>query len=183
MRFLINGVLLIVLISIAMDFINAKTGIQNPTHTVNIASASPNTQNNMLQADVPPISAAEIAQFIDNTNHSPALLLIYASWCPYCKRYIDVINEIIQQNQNLQILAISIDDNVQDVLDFLATKQNLKFNTKIYTGNRNISYIISQYGGHFSGGVPYTAILQNSKITAQIFGYSNKDNILRIIHK
>ncbi len=47
-------------------------------------------------------------------NNSNSLILFYADWCPYCKRFIPIFEEAIKKINNKKILVGSIKLNDDD---------------------------------------------------------------------
>ena len=56
---------------------------------------------------------------ISKINKEKILLLFYASWCPHCQDLLPEIHELYKQRNDLEVLAISLDDNRDEWLNYL----------------------------------------------------------------
>jgi peroxiredoxin len=58
---------------------------------------------------------------LNDINTDKILIIFYASWCPHCQELLPKINELYskQKDMKLKILAISIDTNKTDWLNFI----------------------------------------------------------------
>lgn len=170
MRFLLNGILIAIVITLVLD--TAGIGLLGNGQPVSAAN---------LPHNVRAAYAEDIRKAIRSSESKPSLLFIYASWCPYCKRYIDVVNDVVQEKAVANITAISIDEDPGALSAFLNERPQMMFETAIYTGYESPKAIVKEFGGHFSGGIPYTAILKNGQIHGQIPGYVSKEKLLETL--
>jgi len=58
---------------------------------------------------------------LENINSEIILILFYASWCPHCQRLLPNINDLYmnQKEMKVKILAVSLDTNKSDWLNYL----------------------------------------------------------------
>lgn len=108
----------------------------------------------------------------------PTLLFVYASWCGYCMHQHPIVDDFVKQHGNkVHVVAVSIDDNPDDLNAFLASKPKpLAFKPYIAAGNGMFAMrrMLAAKGGDFSGGIPYLAFFAtNGQMTMQMAGLSD----------
>lgn len=109
---------------------------------------------------------------------TPTLLFVYASWCGYCQHQHPIIDAFMkEQGKNVHLVAVSIDENPDDLNAFLATKPKpLAFKPYIAAGNGMFAMrrLLAAKGGDFQGGIPYLAFFApNGQMTMQMAGLSD----------
>jgi thiol-disulfide isomerase/thioredoxin len=166
MRFLVNGVLLVIILYLVLDALGMP--FHPPAQPVSAAQ---------LPADMQGISATELSAEIRATGEEAKLFLLYASWCPYCKKQIAELEALTRARPELEIIAVSVDQQPEALRNFLQSRPAPGFNTRIFTGPGNIGQIIQAAGGAYQGGVPYNAVLQQGRIKSQIMGYATQGQL------
>lgn len=114
-------------------------------------------------------------------NQKPLLLLIYASWCPYCKKQMEALRTLQAKRSDVDILAISIDEKPQALDQYLASQPPLPFEHPLYVDKKSIRQLIASYGGTFGGGIPYMGIFVDGKMEASIGGYTSLEELESIL--
>lgn len=58
-------------------------------------------------------------------RNKPVLIVLWASWCPYCARHLPYLEKLYQQSRNsdLQIIAVSIDAEPAKARAYLQDKK------------------------------------------------------------
>jgi len=58
-------------------------------------------------------------------RNKPVLIVLWASWCPYCARHLPYLEKLYQQSKNsdLQIIAVSIDTEPAKARAYLQDKK------------------------------------------------------------
>lgn len=171
MRFLINGILLVVV----FFFIFKGMGLDIHPQPRNVSAAS-------LPAGLQSVNATELSTEIREIQDGHAILFLYTSWCPYCKKQIEAMHEISQQRPEIRILSISLDDDPQALHAFLQKRPHLKFESRIFTGPGDIRQIISAAGGQYDGGIPYNGIITEGRIVSQAMGYTGAAPLLNALN-
>ena len=127
-----------------------------------------------LPVNVTVIKPSELVLRIE-TSTKPFILLVFASWCPYCKKQIDRLTALTPEQRTAipQILAVSIDAQPEAFSRMRATYPGLFFETRIYEGNASLEALLHNYASRFNGGIPYLAVFHNKKIIKEFNGLIN----------
>jgi thiol-disulfide isomerase/thioredoxin len=125
-------------------------------------------------ANVLTTTPAEIVRKIETSNQ-PFTLVVFTSWCPYCKKQLDELAKLTpaEQLRIHEVLAVSIDSNPQDYSNYLRSKTGVFFPMRLYMGDSNLENILHDYGSGFDGGIPYIAIFNDKKIVKEFDGYTH----------
>jgi thiol-disulfide isomerase/thioredoxin len=131
----------------------------------------PASAANVLPNNVITLTPSDLVAKIE-TADKPFALLVFASWCPYCKQQMDKLNALSpEQRATLpEIYAISIDADPEAYSRFLTTHSGLFFATRLYSGSTSLEVLLQNYASVFNGGIPYTAVFNNKKIIKEFNG-------------
>ncbi len=143
---------------------------------------------NVLQAEVTDLvnnglietTAQQISDKIDKKDGKPSLMLIYASWCSYCKFLIPDILSLRHEGKldNINVFFLSIDKDKSELANYL-----LKYNYDkeftpyiIKNGGQDELEIMMINKNRYYNGVPYTIIFNDDgKIISTIAGSTSKN--------
>lgn len=118
------------------------------------------------------ISPVDLRQKL-STSDKPTLLVIYTSWCPYCRKIMPQLVGYHKNNQleNFQTLYISIDSESDKFIDYMAQSgYHQSFRPYLYHAPdpRSIRDITNAYHMNFNGGIPYGVVIDtDGKILAE----------------
>lgn len=128
-------------------------------------------QANALPSNVIFIKPSELVSKIENSPQ-PFALLIFTSWCPYCKKQLELLNALsVEERKKMpEIYAVSVDADPTAYSNYIAKMQNPYFSTRLYSGTISLESLLQNYASKFDGGIPYTAIFQNKKIAKELNG-------------
>ncbi len=131
-----------------------------------------------LPANITLITPAEIVKKVE-TSTRPFILLLVASWCPYCKKQMADLAKLTpaEQLQIPEIVGVSVDSKPEAYAAMMREYKSIFWPMKLYAGDSSIEGIIQNYGGTFDGSIPYTAIFQNRKITKEFNGLTSTDSL------
>ncbi|PIQ83496.1 MAG: hypothetical protein COV75_07110 [Candidatus Omnitrophica bacterium CG11_big_fil_rev_8_21_14_0_20_63_9] len=119
----------------------------------------------------PPFSAADLnGQQHDLAAYKGRVVVLHfwASWCPYCRSEIPELTELYQQaNKSVQVIAVSSDEDVAVLKQFIAEKQLPYPIIADHDMPRSIS---EQYG---ISGIPVTYVIgKDGRIAERLHGAS-----------
>lgn len=122
------------------------------------------------------IQATKLSDVIKEKSAKKKLVVIYTTWCPYCKRQMPELAKLASDDtaRNLQIILVALDGDENKVRQFLA-----RYNI---AGARN--YLISEetrqsmpsvmfsHQAAFDGSIPYGALFdEEGNIIKQYKGF------------
>lgn len=103
----------------------------------------------------PPFAAKDLSgheQSVEAYKGQVVVLHFWASWCPYCRGEITKLMQIYQEKQ-AQIIAVSTDENVDTLKQFVAAK---KLPYPVIPDGQNEFEITEQYA---LSGIPVTYVI------------------------
>lgn len=117
------------------------------------------------------IPASRIASVIDQAKGKRSAVLIYASWCPYCRKVMPDMVKIAKDYPG-QVIAISVDkeaDTLKRYLDknFGATP----FPPIVWDQSDVLAKELSRFGIKPGRGIPFTAMLDE-------YGFVHQQGVL-----
>lgn len=117
----------------------------------------------------------------------PTILLLYASWCPYCKQQFQILKALQMRYppEMLQIAYISVENSPYALSDFLMKTYPDKPFTQYYVTNEareSFLTALHEHGASFNGGVPYLIFFdRNGRKAQEIQGMAQISQILEIV--
>lgn len=128
-------------------------------------------QATALPANVIFVKPSELVSKIEQSTQ-PFALLVFTSWCPYCKKQLELLNSLSAEERKKlpEIYAVSVDADPTAYSNYIAKMQNPFFATRLYSGTVSLESLLQNYASQFNGGIPYTAIFQNKKIIKELNG-------------
>ena len=138
-----------------------------------------------LAKTIPSIRTAEIIRQVKSSENA-TVLFIYASWCPYCKQQIQIIQSLQKQGQApANILVVSIDRDREALAQYLLS-QTEPFPTLSIPVDEHSSLQswIQSMGGQFKGGIPFLAVITpDEKLVAQMPGLVDKATLITLFNQ
>ncbi len=121
----------------------------------------------------------------------PVFLMVYASWCPHCKRMFKELNALQAEHRGkLRIIALSIDNRDAQASAFAGSISPLNLEVyRIKDGDsyREVGDDLRALGLHFEGGrspnvgVPYNTAIYKGKAVAEVAGAIPSENIQKLV--
>ncbi|WDM85287.1 thioredoxin family protein [Ehrlichia sp. JZT12] len=106
-------------------------------------------------------SDKELSNIFSTTDSKISLIVIYTSWCSSCIKKIPEINKIIGENENINPIIISLDEDKNKLLHFLSRQSTVNFipyNVSPHHIKKLLSHLTKK-GINFNNNIPYIAVL------------------------
>lgn len=120
------------------SFYDTDEHCENETIDPELQKRLKNYQNLSIGKAAPSIAMKDIngdSVTFSNINNRNILLLFWASWCPHCNDILPKIHELYQNTDiDLEIIAISIDNNREDHLEAVREGNYSWINCSDYNG-------------------------------------------------
>lgn len=124
----------------------------------------------------------DVASYLQ-TSARPTMLVVYASWCAYCKKMMPQIYSLWQDRKinGDQMLVVSRDSSVYSLSKYLLSSDlNKMLGTPIIlkNGAASLTAALRPLGSGFDGGIPYIGFFDaGGKLEDEIMGYTSKSDV------
>lgn len=138
-----------------------------------------------VRESIRPINPGDVPALIGSHHGKPTMVFIYASWCQYCRKLMPEIKEMLREGEfrSFNLLFLSLDTQYTALVSYLLQSQNQGLYTPYAItrgGSADVVDIIQKQGFNFTGGIPYTAFLdERGKIVAQHSGFVDKPTLIK----
>lgn len=136
--------------------------------------------------DVVPLSSEAVDAKLKGKPH---MLMIYASWCTYCRGLMPTVVELIQKKElgNIEPVILSLDKDPGKMAAYLV-KNNYNGVITPYVVENGVSgglpAVLGARGSNFTGGIPYIGFFNSDgKLVAETLGMVNKERLLAAVQK
>jgi thiol-disulfide isomerase/thioredoxin len=173
-NFLLNAVILALII---MAVLHAVQPIVDP----------PKNRDVEVQAhmkDLVPIRPMKVGKMLESKDGKPSVVLVYASWCPYCRKLMPELVSLIKEKQfeGAHLYFVSLDHEPEKLSHYLVYNDYMGIFTPYIaekdTG-QEMSGILSLTGSGYKGQMPYVGFFdKDGKMVAETFGMVNKKRLL-----
>ncbi len=133
------------------------------------------------QANV--MTPEEVVSYLKQSTR-PTMLVVYASWCQYCKRLMPSVYELWSEGKipGDQMLVVSLDENVTDLATYILENHfNKMLGVPITIKMDNKSALrtaLKPLRASFSGGIPYIGFFgKGGRVLDEIRGAVEKNEI------
>lgn len=99
------------------------------------------------------VPSAQIAKYVEDTKGQKRVLMIYTSWCPYCRKKMPGLIGLAQKNPK-SVIAVSVDENYSNFKDFIKRHKDAPFKFILNKGKESAlqgalkPYIITPWTGY-----------------------------------
>lgn len=160
------------------EFLFERT-LHTPTRNISLVEVKHFASDGLVA-----ISADEIKAQLEKKDGKATLMLIYASWCSYCKKLIPDILSLKKEGKidNFLLLFLSVDRDREELAKYLLQHDYDKLLTPYILekdGNYALENMIMKKGHLYSGGLPYTVIFDDDgNVSSAIRGLISKGALL-----
>jgi thiol-disulfide isomerase/thioredoxin len=138
-----------------------------------------------------PMQLADFEALLATSQQKPTFLMVYASWCPHCKRLFGELNAAASNYGDAwQFAAVSIDEDPKDAEAFLANQTPLHLTSYVMTDKeeyRAIGDAMRALDLQFEGGiapsigVPYNVIFYKGKPIGEFQGAMPTEELRKLL--
>ncbi len=132
-----------------------------------------------------PIS--QIARKIETSDGKPTLMVIYASWCAYCKLLLPKIAALKNEGDlnNIHLLFISLDEDKRKLSTYILQRNYDRIYDPYMLENNSVkgldNFMITK-GSSYNGSIPYTVIFDSKgKLVSTLHGTVDKPSLREFI--
>lgn len=152
-----------------------------------------------IKANVPAIKLNDFKTIISSSQEKPLFIMIYASWCPYCKIMFNQLNEAaLNYGDKIRIVTISIDKNIANADKFAQVINKIYLDNVVIANNeeyykiskeiRNIGLQFNRdlykEGSVFHFGrtkIPYSMLFLNGEAVEDFIGALPEEKLEEIL--
>ena len=173
-NFLLNAIILALIFMAVMHAISPLVG---PPDTKGPAVAA-------FTKDLVPVRPADLEKKLHNKEGKPSILMVYASWCSYCRKLLPEMVSLINEKKidGKQVFFLAVDKEPGDLSNYIVRNDYAGVFTPYITKegtSHELAGVISMTGGHYNGGIPYLGFFNSDgKLVAESFGMVDKERLL-----
>jgi thiol-disulfide isomerase/thioredoxin len=178
-NFLLNAVILTLIIMAVL-------------HTIAPMVSPPDTKGPQVDAftkELVPVRPMEMEKKLHNAEGKPSMLIVYASWCGYCRKLVPEVVSLIKDKKidGKQVFLLSVDKEPADLSNYIVRNEYSGVFTPyiIQEGtSHELAGVLSVTGGSYKGGIPYIGFFNSDgKLVAETTGMVDKERLLADYNK
>lgn len=125
---------------------------------------------------------------VNDPNGKPTLIVLFTSWCPYCKKMMPVVSEMAAtEKDRMNVLAISIDEDPAAIKGYMASMEPLPpFPVYLHSTDNERSLVqayLYKNQLNFTGGIPYMAFFNEGKPVQQFGGFVERNVLTETLNR
>ncbi len=138
--------------------------ILNPLIQPPAPDAPPQEKIEAAVQKVVTLRASEVMPLLKNDNQKPTLVVVYASWCGYCKQLMPDLIEMMKSGKlsHINMLFLSIDARKLQLASYVAQygydEVFTPYQVKASAVN-SLGDVLAAVGANYKGAIPYIAFL------------------------
>lgn len=147
---------------------------------VQSVSSTPIGEANATSPVYSEVTLATLKEIVAKSG-KPTLIMVYASWCPYCQKQWPIFQSLkASYKDKAQIMELSIDQDTSKLAAFLSdgvhtSKHSLHLATEDHDA---LGTWLSESGGNYSGGIPYLVLFDKKGTFARDFLGMREEKVL-----
>jgi thiol-disulfide isomerase/thioredoxin len=133
--------------------------------------------------------AGDVIEKLQHVDGKPSMLVVYASWCGYCRRMMPDIVALMREQQfnHIHPVFLSVDKHFSELSSYLVHNDYHKLVTPYIIGDdetKHLATLLQSAGSGFDGNIPYLGIFdEHGRLVAEIEGVADKEGILRLLSR
>lgn len=128
------------------------------------------TETEIAQARSIPVVSTKAVLPALFAEDRPTLLLIYASWCPHCRKQFPILSQLHAEfGHNINFAALSLDSDARQLNRFLANIPTPLFFDPVIlkpTERRSFISLMQNSGSRFDGAIPHVILFNKDRAIA-----------------
>jgi thiol-disulfide isomerase/thioredoxin len=132
------------------------------------------------QAQIRAVSPADLPKLLARQDKKPVMLVMYASWCPYCRRLMPGLFDMIKAHEldNVVPVFISVDERRDFLAMYIVHAGYMGLYTP-YIAPESLLKPLLQAGSHYQEHIPYVGFFDGEgKSVAEFNGMVDKGLLL-----
>lgn len=134
------------------------------------------------------VHPGELVKLVKADSGKPVLLMMYASWCGYCKQLMPVIVDLKRSGalEPVETVFLSIDDQPRLLSRYLVHRgyagafTPYRLEQDLLHGS--MDQFIEATGSHFRGTIPYVGFFnRDGKLVTDAAGVVDKDSLMKVV--
>ncbi|MDE3059532.1 MAG: redoxin family protein [Pseudomonadota bacterium] len=142
--------------------------------------AGPDPQAAQIEAftyKIVPIPAQAVPPLLHKPDGRPVMLVVYASWCPYCRVMMPDIAHLMAEGEmdGVETVFLSRDQEIRPLAAYLIHQHYDALFTPYILSTGPLPQLLQSMGSHFSGKIPYLAFFDGrGKLVAEFLGQADE---------
>lgn len=137
-----------------------------------------------ISHSVKPIRASEILQLLRNDEGKNTMVIIYASWCGFCRELLPDVIDMVKEDElahvNLELL--SLDTNFGLMGRYLAENDYYQYFTPYVVKQSAINPLnkaLFRTGSRYNGAIPYIGVFDDTgRVITEAYGAVGQRRLL-----
>lgn len=135
-------------------------------------------------SELQPIDARALPEMIRGDNATPAVLMLYASWCSSCRKFMPELLRLYDTGKmgDARLIVLSIDEYPEKLSHYIISSHYEGRFTPYIVRSDSVGFLkgsITSFGGKFRGAIPYVAVFDvGGQLMADTVGGDGWSNVI-----
>ena len=132
------------------------------------------------------VKAADVPALLRNASGKPVMLVVYASWCPYCRKLMPTVTGLLRDHRldRVSPVFLSMDYEPRELSKYLVRQDYhtlfIPYMLEQNIVNHRLSDALKTTGSGFNGAIPYIGFFDGQgKMVGELFGVVDGEKVLK----